>query len=466
MISNSKKQKIDKIIFSLTKEEIIWTSGYLSGFVQEKLVNKIFGEILIIYISETGNSKLLAEKITKNLKSRNIKVKLKSVENFRYLDIKKANNLILISSTHGEGEVPENGQDFFKFLQEESDLKNLNFLTIALGDSSYPLFCQAGKDFNNLLKKSGAKELNTTIELDVNFAEHITEINNQINEIFSNDSSHKSLPTSIKAFKKKDYVGEIATNINLNDIGSTKETRHIEITTAEEINFQPGDSAAILLSNEELGVEGTITPRLYSISSSPRDSANEIHLTVGVVRYGDKEGLFSSYLSRLAVGQKIKFSISPNNNFRLPKDESANIIMIGAGTGIAPFRSFIAQRNELGSSGKNWLFFGDRNFQSDFLYQSEWQEYLSLGVLNKIDVAFSRDQEEKIYVSHKIKQQASELFSWLENGAYFYVCGDKNNMAKDVEKSLLEVIKDQSNQDPNQYLENLIKEGRYLRDIY
>lgn len=480
MLNEEKKQKLEQIIKSFSNEEIIWTSGYLAGlnfkiesenFVK-KTENKV-QDLTIIYVSETGNSKFLAEEIAKNLKNQNTKIKLKSVESYRLSDLEKERNLILISSTHGEGEIPENGKKLYEFLlnQKANYLENLSFITIALGDSSYPLFCEAGKIFTKALTNLSAKELIKTIELDVNFEEQISDINKQISITFGDNNNSSLAQNNIKTAKKQNYLGEIVANINLNDIGSTKKTHHIEIAVNDEIHYEEGDAVAILLDKNDLKIEENPTPRLYSIASSLANNNNEVHLTVGVASYKDNkgnvvEGLFSSYLSKLKIGDKVKFSISPNRQFKLPKEENKDIIMVGAGTGIAPFRSFLAKRNEQENSGKNWLFFGERNFRSDFLYQTEWQDYLSLGVLNKIDVAFSRDQKEKIYVSHKILEQGEELFLWLENGAYFYVCGDKENMAKDVENALLEVIRSWSKVNPNQYLTKLIEEGRYLRDVY
>jgi sulfite reductase (NADPH) flavoprotein alpha-component len=424
----------------------------------------------IVYVSETGNAKFLAEKLAKYLKEKSVKVKLKASESYRLLDLKKETNLILISSTHGEGEVPENGKELFEHLIAKQNLENINFAIIALGDSSYPLFCKSGKDFSKLLKESKAKELVEPILLDLDFENHIANINEQLFHTFANiENSHVSaLP---KTNNKTQITGEVATNINLNDIGSTKETRHIEIIADEPINYTPGDSVSILLNNEELGIKGPITPRQYSIASSPALHENEIHLTVSVVRYVDekgqqKEGLFSSYLSKLKEGQKITFKVSPNRKFSLPENDNTDIIMVGAGTGIAPFRSFLAQRSANSVQSKSWLFFGERNFQSDFLYQTEIQEFLANGSLTKIDVAFSRDQKEKIYVQDKIKQQGKEIFQWLENGAHFYICGDKTKMAKDVESTLLEIIKANSKTDPQQYLTELTTTGRYLKDVY
>lgn len=217
-----------------------------------------------------------------------------------------------------------------------------------------------------------------------------------------------------------------------------------------------------------------LTPRLYSIASSQADVEDEVHLTVAHVDYEYNEkrhqGGASGFLStRLEEGDEVKVFIEKNDNFRLPNDPQTPIIMIGPGTGIAPFRSFIQERDAQGIDGKSWLFFGNPNFTQDFLYQTEWQGYLKSGALSKISLAFSRDQAEKVYVQHKIEQHGAEVFEWLEAGAHVYVCGDANRMAKDVETALLSVIEkcgNKSESEAKEYLVALRKAKRYQKDVY
>ncbi len=217
-----------------------------------------------------------------------------------------------------------------------------------------------------------------------------------------------------------------------------------------------------------------LPPRLYSIASSQKAYPDSVHLTVGVVRYKthqrDREGVCSTFLAdRIKIDSSADVFVTPNKNFKLPENPNSSIIMVGPGTGIAPFRAFIQERKATDSKGKNWLFFGDQHFLSDFLYQSEWQSYQKEGVLSKIDLAFSRDQKEKVYVQDKMKENAEELFRWLESGAYFYVCGDASKMAKDVDRTLHDIIKTQgsfSNEEAEDYVKKLKREKRYLRDVY
>ena len=215
-----------------------------------------------------------------------------------------------------------------------------------------------------------------------------------------------------------------------------------------------------------------IAPRLYSISSSPSAHEGEVHITVANDKFFYKEeqrsGLCSDFLSRLPIDSDLKFYVQKNNRFRLPAEDK-DIIMIGPGTGIAPFRSFVAEREAAGATGRNWLFFGDQHFTTDFLYQTEWQNWFSTGVLTNISLAFSRDQQEKIYVQHKIMERATEFFDWIENGAFIYVCGSKQPMSVDVEHTILKVIAEQgklSIDDAEKYLDNLKEEGRYCKDVY
>jgi len=355
-----------------------------------------------------------------------------------------------------------------------------------------------------------------------------------------------------KTTGKTIYSGTILTNINLNDRGSDKETRHIEIA-AEGIDYLPGDSLGVIPENpipiveailQLLGIDGSkkfvfkkegltafellrkklnivylpervvvkyadlirqdipktkislldllriyplsdtnqfeqlldildpITPRLYSICSSPEAHDGEIHLTVARNKFTVNEelkyGLCSDYLTALPEGTDLEFYIHKNNQFRLPADDK-DVIMIGPGTGIAPFRSFIAHRDARSASGKNWLFFGDQHFVTDFLYQTELQSWKETGVLSKISLAFSRDQREKVYVQNKMMQHGAEILEWVENGASIYVCGTKEPMSTDVENVLLQIVEKFGNkplEEAVQFVQLLKEDGRYLIDVY
>ena len=223
-----------------------------------------------------------------------------------------------------------------------------------------------------------------------------------------------------------------------------------------------------------VGIFRKLPPRLYSIASSPLAHTDEVHLTVAAVRYEshgrERKGVCSSYLAdQVKAGDPVRVFVQPNKAFRLPADGSTPVIMVGPGTGVAPFRAFVEHRAELGSTGKNWLFFGDQHYTYDFLYQLEWQDHLKNGTLSRLDVAFSRDQPEKVYVQDRMIEQAAELYKWLEDGAHFYVCGDANRMAHDVHEALVTVVELQagiSRQAAETYVEDLKKTKRYQRDVY
>ncbi|CAG9607813.1 sulfite reductase subunit alpha [Pseudoneobacillus rhizosphaerae] len=217
-----------------------------------------------------------------------------------------------------------------------------------------------------------------------------------------------------------------------------------------------------------------MTPRLYSIASSIAANPGEVHLTIGAVRYTahgrDRKGVCSVLCAeRVTEGDTLPVFIQANKHFHLPESHETDIIMVGPGTGIAPFRSFIQERAVNKATGRSWLFFGDQHAASDFLYQEELEKYQQDGVLTKLDTAFSRDGEEKVYVQHKMLENSKELFEWMENGATFYICGDKERMAKDVNDALITIIETEGSMDRDAaeaHLKDIQKQGRYLRDVY
>jgi sulfite reductase (NADPH) flavoprotein alpha-component len=221
-----------------------------------------------------------------------------------------------------------------------------------------------------------------------------------------------------------------------------------------------------------VGLLRPMPPRLYSIASSLSAHPEEVHLTVAVVRYEghgrERKGVCSSYLAE-RVGQTIPCYLHPNKNFKLPEDSSTPIIMVGPGTGIAPFRAFVEERQATGATGKNWLFFGDRSEKTDYLYRQEWADYQKSGILHELDLAWSRDQAEKVYVQHKMLEKKKELWSWLSDGAVFYVCGDASRMAKDVDQALRTIAQEEAamnEEEAGVWVKGLQKERRYLKDVY
>lgn len=492
MLSNDKKQILDQFIAKFSSSELTWISGYLAGVANGAPTSeqkKISGNLTFLYVTETGNSKFLANELAKRVKALGANVKIKSSDQYRLDDLAKETNIVFLVSTHGDGEMPASGKKFFDHISNENaDFSKMNFGVIALGDSSYPLFCQAGKDVQKILLEKKAQKNFERFDLDLDFEQKIDDIYSRVLTMLKVDAQISatakiSQQPAKKEFVKKEFEGEVISNINLNDLGSSKETHHIEIAIPENVVYEPGDAIAVVLTEKKTGSQDKIPPRLYSIASSLNEHGNEIHLTVALSQYIDEkgithQGLASGYLSSLGKGDRFQLYISKNRQFKLPEDDK-DIIMVGPGTGVAPFRSFLAERNYRNASGKNWLFFGERNFRSDFLYQTEWQTYLESGLLSRMDVAFSRDQEvkfgtlraagNKIYVQNRMLEKSTELFKWLERGAFFYVCGDKENMARDVENALLAIIAKEGSKSENQaqeYLSSLNEQGRYLRDVY
>lgn len=269
-------------------------------------------------------------------------------------------------------------------------------------------------------------------------------------------------------------LAEISANVALKDLAGDKAQVNALVASAQVVDVLKRFPTE-LIAEQLLGLLRPLTPRLYSIASSQSEVEEEVHLTVGVVRYPQEDGTVrsgaaSSYLAdRLAEDAEVRVFVEHNDNFRLPPNPDTPVIMVGPGTGIAPFRAFLQEREAQGAEGKNWLFFGNPHFTQDFLYQVEWQRYVKSGLLSKISLAFSRDQANKIYVQDRLREAGLELYQWLEAGAHFYVCGDANQMAKDVQEALLEVIAEhghKSREEAEEYLSELRRAKRYQRDVY
>lgn len=555
MLSETKLSLLQQLAQSASKEEIIWTKGYLSGFldriellggttenIEINTIPSVALKPLIIYGTETGNSKKVASNLLATFKKNKIQAKAIDVFQYDVAKLEKENLVLFIMSTQGEGEFPQNAVAFYEKLKaSNTDLSKVSFAVLGLGDSSYPLFANAGILLDEVLAEKGAKRLLPLVKADVDFAETVATWENDLKKAFQNIGSNvinevkaTSLPTS----HKKNYVGKISHKVVLNDIGSNKETYHIEIESEDEISYEPGDALGIVPKNNKAEIKAIadyfeaenysiladknvrglskksledfsklleieiiedkanlldviqkyqpkkvkledvvalllpIAPRLYSISSSSEAHDGQVHLTVNLNKFKVddeiKSGLASEFLADFPLDDELEFYIHKNNNFRLPTEET-DIILIGPGTGIAPFRSFLAERDVTGAEGKNWLFFGEQHFVHDFYYQTEIQEWLTTGVLTKLDTAFSRDQERKIYVQDRIKEKSKKFNSWLENGASIYICGQKNPMSQDVEQAIVEVIAKERNiseSGAKQILEELENQGKYQKDVY
>ena len=594
--NNPLPTEILNLLPTLTPLQLAWLSGYAwsqASGVEQPLVGQHLAanltvlsaepfSITVLSGSQTGNAKSVADKVAAELTEAGIAVKRVALKDYKAKTIADEKYLLLVTSTQGEGEPPEEGVVLHKLLngKKTPKLTELQFAVLGLGDSSYPNFCQAGKDFDQRFAELGATRLFERVDADLDYSATAEQWSRDIVAIVKEKAAQaspvvQSIATATTAPVAKEsqynkanpFPATLITNQKITGRQSDKDVRHLEFDLAgSDLHYQAGDALGVwfdndpklvdeilslaqidpttevtierktqtistallshleltqntpafvkgyaaLANNEQLNdlvadnqalqelVQRTpivdvlhkfpakltaeqlvsllrhLTPRLYSISSSPAEVGEEVHLTVGVVRFEHegraRSGAASSFLAdRVEEDGAVRVFVEHNDNFRLPNDMTKPIIMVGSGTGVAPFRAFMQQRVADEASGKNWLIFGNPHFASDFLYQTEWQQFAKEGFLHKYDFAWSRDQEKKIYVQDKIRENSTALWQWLQEGAYFYVCGDASKMAKDVEQALLDVIAKEGNLSPDEaedYLNELREEKRYQRDVY
>ncbi len=561
-----------------------WLGGFFAGMHSHMLqsagsVDQSNARTLhILYGSQTGNSESLSHDVANSAKSHGLLPVVKSMDEVDVAQLAKMDYLLIITSTYGEGAMPDNAEMLWEAANSDAAprLENVNYSVLALGDTSYDLFCQAGIDWDQRLEALGAKRIFDRVDCDVDFEaaaeEWISEVVPLMAEGASTVAVVDTAPQASKSAynRKNPFPAKMSVNRIVTALDSSKETRHYEISIAGSgLSYEAGDALCVIPSNcpelvaniiKALGCTGSeqepvagelislsdalqshfeiklpskelveeiakrsgdqelnnilssgdkdqlsnylwgrdtldlllqfpkaefsaaefiallkpLQHRAYSISSSGKAHPDSVHLTVASVRYDaygrDHKGVCSTYLADL-VGEEtdVRVFFTPNNNFRVPNDNSLPMIMVGPGTGIAPFRAFLQEREFRKANGKNWLFFGDRNASTDFIYREEIEAMQNSGLLSRLDLAFSRDQEEKIYVQDRMKQSGAELWAWLEQGGYFFVCGDAYRMAKDVDKALHEVIQQHGNKtllEAVDYVNQLKKDKRYVRDVY
>ncbi|GAB2568816.1 assimilatory sulfite reductase (NADPH) flavoprotein subunit [Gracilibacillus alcaliphilus] len=587
---------LNQLLPTLTETQKTWLAGYLAASqsvaaaapaattapVPAAATTEAVAArtVTILFGSETGNCQALAEQLSSKLEAIQRKVTVSSMDDFKAKKLKEAEDLLIITATHGEGDPPDNAIEFHEFLhgRKAPKLEGTNFAVLSLGDESYEHFCQTGKDFDKRLEELGASRIHPRVDCDVDYEElaeeWITGVVSYLEKESGTSAEQQAVPTSPAEqpiySKSNPYTAEVLDNIVLSGKGSNKETRHIELSLeGSNLQFEPGDCLAIYPKNEPALVKQVIEAlnwnpeqtipinkqgeirsiqealtsifeitrltksqlekaaahfnnealhqlitdqeamkayldghdwldliteyppesldptnimhilrkipaRQYSISSSYKANPDEVHLTIATVRYHtfgrDRSGVCSGEIAdRIQPGDQLSVYIHKNPNFKFPVNEETPIIMIGPGTGVAPFRGYIEEREELELKGKTWLFFGDQHFRSDFLYQVDWQRWLKQGYLTKMDVAFSRDQAEKIYVQQRMYEKSKELFEWIEAGAHIYVCGDEKYMAKDVHHTLEAIVAQEGNKteaEAKAYVAQLKKDKRYQRDVY
>lgn len=584
--------ELKKIIENYNDKQLAWLSGYLWGRAEKSSVEQVLPsttlpsnmtqaeqKVTIISASQTGNARRVANELSQDIERLGIAVTHLPAGEYKAKKLSQEEILILVTSTQGEGEPPEEALSLYKYLfaAKAPKLTHLQFAVFGLGDASYPKFCQAAKDFDQRFAELDAQRLLVRVDADTDFQTVSTSwrqaVIDKLSQLqLSNTQSPTENSTSIAVnsslyHRDNPFIATVNVNQKITSRDSDRDILHIELDLSDsDLHYQPGDAVGVWYQNSNELVEEILsitqlagetpveyhgqqialktvlteyveltqntpiiiekyaqavqhpelltligdreallemsqtlplvdmlnryrgkievqtfvellrplTPRFYSIASAQDEVGSEVHLTVNVVRYkvDDKirMGGASGFLAnQIADQDQVKIFIEHNDNFRLPDDTHAPIIMIAAGTGIAPFRAFLQQRASQGATGKNWLFFGNPHFISDFLYQVEWQSYVKEGLLTRIDLAWSRDQAEKIYVQDKLMAQASDIWQWLQEGAFIYVCGDAKRMAKAVDLALQQILMTQAQYSQEQaisYLDELRSQKRYQRDVY
>ncbi len=543
--------------------------------------------VSILWASQTGNAEALAERCSNQLKAQGWAVNCQAMDDYPFEKITREQQLLLITSTFGDGDAPDNGNHFWNQLQGDSTplLTQLNFAVLALGDSNYGQFCGHGKNLFARLEALGAKPLTERVDCDTDFEapanEWFTNIQTALAVCLPTDNTTKLAPltstiTKVSSpqmyTKANPYTAQLVINKRLNMNSASKDTRQFGFDLGNSgITYEAGDAlgvwpqncpelvnellitlnlnkrAAIVVdANEKPLLEALQTdfeicrpsleslqliaaksrsqelqqllsadkkvelqnwlygrqlvdilqefpttcdieefmntlkrlqPRLYSIASSAKEFPQQVHLTVAAVRYErffngkkNRKGVSSTFLADRAENSLVPIFIQPSKHFHVPSDGTRPIIMVGPGTGVAPFRGFLQERRARGDSGKNWLFFGEQHAETDFYYREELEQFQQQGILTELSLAFSRDQSQKIYVQDRMREQGEKIWHWLEHeGGYFYVCGDASRMAKDVDNSLRDIIQLYGKFDDAEtanYLRKLNMDKRYLRDVY
>ena len=615
-IPEDRRDQLQQLATELNREQLMWLSGYFAGAAAAApssipgfQANLLGGQaraqlssaaapafvpaaaapaaaplptLTIISASHTGNGRKICEKLLAAVQALGMQARMIKAGDYQPREIAKEKLLYVVISTHGDGDPPDEARGLYEFLgtKRAPQLPELQYSVLALGDTSYPKFCEAGRVIDERLAKLGAKRLLPRVDCDVDFEKlaqtwaddalaRVREYKEKhapaggvTSGAFQTTAPAAAIPELTRA---NPATAEVLANQRIVGRGALREVRHVEVSFPGLGNlYKAGDALGIVHRNPEPAIDAVlkatrldaaatvthdgkthtllewlrdereltriarpllvqvakqanvdisellgnaqamakltascqvsdvlasypaewtpealvsslrpVTGRVYSIASSPTVVGDEAHLTVAVVGSDTDRKLLSGAASHFVVNtpadSKVQVWIERNERFRVPADGSRDMIMVGPGTGIAPFRGFVQEREATGASGRNWVFFGGRSLYHDFLYQLEWQGALKRKSVHRVDVAFSRDQAEKIYVQHRIRQAGKELFAWLSNGASFYVCGDASAMAPDVHAALLDVVREQGNMDADDaqsWVADLTADGRYLRDVY
>jgi sulfite reductase (NADPH) flavoprotein alpha-component len=573
----------------------LWLNGFLAGlFAQSDSAPSTAAPapaalpLLILFGSQTGTAEGLARRVGTEAGRRGFAPKVMEAAAVSGVNWQTVNLLLVVTSTYGDGDMPDNAQPFWDWLSTDSAkvLAHVHYAVLALGDSNYEHFCAAGKKIDSRLEQLGARRVVPRTDCDVDYEgpakTWMEAALTALQESVPKGGEPKSLDisTAVSTAEKDQINGArfsrtnpfpalLLANRKLTGEGSGKEVRHFEICLENSgLEYEVGDALGVqpmncpalvsdllqaircdgeeavpnprggevslrkalsecfdvtkpslellqfaaernplfrelcrpekkedlkqwlwgrevidvlleppglsLTAKEFVALLKPLPARLYSISSSPAAHVRQVHITVGIVRHAShgrvRKGVCSNFLAASSPSQgRIPVFIQKSNSFRLPSSGYMPIIMVGPGTGVAPFRAFLHERQARGAKGRNWLFFGEQRASTDFYYREELESMLSSGALTRLSTAFSRDQAEKIYVQNRMLEHASELWGWLQEGAHFYVCGDASRMAKDVDAALHRVIELGGHHTPEkaaEFVTRMKTEKRYQRDVY
>jgi len=577
-----------RLVDGLDAPALQWISGYAAGLaaaqghparVAPAAEINTAPLATIVYGSQTGNGRRVAESLSASLLVLGIQARLLRAGEYPLRELAKERRLFVVMSTHGDGDPPDDALAFTEFLfgRRAPRLPSLEFAVLALGDTSYPRYCEIGRRIDERLAELGATRLYERGDCDIDFETPAAAWSARAVEVLQRVRP-ESPPERITLLRpvatlpawsrERPFAAELLANQRITVGDGVRDVRHIELSLAGSgLRYEPGDALGVVAENPPetvaavlaaAGLDGTqalerngrraelaewlrsgleitrvtrslvaavarqsgsaeldallkpgaeaalrefmlrrqlpdllesypaewgaptlnaalrpLVPRLYSIASSSKEVGDEVHLTVARLDSGGdgsaRPGAASHFLATRADAATVSVYVEPNARFRLPADGSRDVIMIGPGTGVAPFRGFLQERAATGATGRDWLFFGARRFARDFLYQLEWQRALKHGLLTHLDLAFSRDGAERIYVQQRLAEAGRELYDWIESGATIYVCGDATAMAPDVHVTLAKVIEVHggvSAETSHERLDRMGADGRYLRDVY
>ncbi|MFC5490115.1 assimilatory sulfite reductase (NADPH) flavoprotein subunit [Dokdonella soli] len=607
-LPEDKAALLARLVEGLEPAALYWLSGYTAALaapsgsalrpvaIPAAPLATAISRLSIIYGSQTGNARRIAERLAAEAEAGGLAVRLVRAGAYPLRELAHERLLLVVISTQGDGDPPDDARGFIEFIagKRAPRLSELRYGVLALGDSSYPRYCAVGRALDARLEELGAQRVLAHTDADVDIDSvagpwHARALAAAREALKAPHASATVTPlrphASVAAHsRERPFAAAVLANQRIVARASERDVRHVELSLeGSGLAYEPGDSLGVWPENPPalvdallgaLSLDGEaavhhdgralplrqwltrereitrlarpfvaahaahagdvelnrllapdraaalgellrnrqpidllreypavwtatelvaalrpLTPRLYSIASSRKVVGDEVHLTVGVVDYeafGTRHhGAASQFLAAAGDDVRIPVFIEANERFRLPTDATRDVIMIGPGTGVAPFRGFVQERREIGAAGRNWLIFGNRNFHNDFLYQTEWQDALRDGSLHRLDLAFSRDDvmriprksphipvrtsQQKIYVQDRLHEHARELYAWLDNGAHLYVCGDATRMAKDVHAALVDIVATHDGRDRDaaeSYLSDLIQQGRYARDVY